>query len=86
MDLMSFLSKTWPRSIFVFVASRRLRSRLFSFDPDPHASRALKMSRIGMVRSSRAVRLMITIVKGSGPGLYAFSPLRNTAPSVERNY
>jgi hypothetical protein len=46
------------------VASRRPRSRLFSFDPESHASRAVRMSRISMVRSSRAVRLIMWSVVG----------------------
>ena len=46
------------------VASRRSRSRLFSFDPESHASRAPKMSRISMVRSSRVIRLIMWSVVG----------------------
>ena len=48
------------------VASRRLRSRLFSFDSESHTSRVLKMSRVSMVRSNRMVGLIMwSVVDGN---------------------
>ena len=46
--------------------SRRSRCRLFSFDLESHTSRALKMSRVSMVRSSRVVKkIMWCVVDGN---------------------